>query len=147
MSQIEEISFFPPNFAIWQIRECWFQIWQYSFQIPVKKYWNNTFLIPKLDIFGFPANFAIRLIWGCLFKTWQYCFQVPVQKHPNEAFLVPNLGRFFFSKFCNYTNLMVLTSKMTILFSSSSPEMTKKDIFCPKFSIFISPQNLAIRRS
>ena len=32
------------NFAVRQIRGCWFQIWQYSFQIPAQKHPNKTFL-------------------------------------------------------------------------------------------------------
>ena len=58
----------------------WFQIWQYCFQIPAKKYPNKAFLSPKFKHF----------CWRCWFQMWQYCLQVPGQKHPNEAFFVKN---------------------------------------------------------
>ena len=37
---------------------CWFQIWRYIFQIPVKNYPNKAF--PNVGIFIFSRNFIIR---------------------------------------------------------------------------------------
>ena len=52
------------KFVIRQILECWFQIWQYRFQIPVLKYPNQVFLVPNLRIFSFTLSFAIRQMQG-----------------------------------------------------------------------------------
>ena len=105
------------NFVISLIRMCWFQIWQYCFQIPVQKYPNQAFLVPNLGTFVLPWHFANRQIWGWWFQIYDNSFiKILAQKCPNKAFLIPNLGIFcFFTKFCNCTNLEVLISNMTIV--------------------------------
>ena len=42
---------FSKNFAIRQIGGCWFQVWQYLFQIPAQKYRSQGFLVGNLGIF------------------------------------------------------------------------------------------------
>ena len=85
------------HFPVRQIWGCWFQIWQYCFQIPAQKYPNKPFLVPNSGILIFSRNFTVYQIRGCWFQTWQYCFQISPQNYPNKAFLVPNLGIFVFS--------------------------------------------------
>ena len=61
--------------------------------------------------------------------------------------LVPNLGNFIiFTKFCNQTNLRVLTSNTTIFFSNSRPKIPKSSIFGFNFKDFIFASNLAARQ-
>ena len=62
--------YFSTKFAIRQIWEWWFQIWQQVFQVPVQEYTNKPFLVRSLRIFIFATNFATRQIWGRWFKTW-----------------------------------------------------------------------------
>ena len=62
------------NFAVRQIRRCWFQIWQYFFKILTQKYLNKVFLVPNLGIFVSLRNFVNRKIWGCWFQIWQKYF-------------------------------------------------------------------------
>ena len=51
----------------WQTWGCWFQIWQYCFQIPAQKYPNKALIVSNLGISVFPWNLAIRQICGCWF--------------------------------------------------------------------------------
>ena len=97
MVLILEIFVFSRNFATRQIRGCWFQIWQYYFQISAQKYPNQAFLVPNLTIFIFAPNFGTRKIRGRWFQIWQKYFQVPVRKYSNQVFLVPNLVIFIFA--------------------------------------------------
>ena len=92
--KIKSFHFFT-KFRIWQVWGCWYQIWQYSFQILAQKYRNKAFLVPNLGNFILPWNFGIRKIQGCWFQIWQYYYQIPVQKYPNQAILVPNLRILF----------------------------------------------------
>ena len=104
-SQIQVFSFqnlsifiISRNIPIRQIRRCWFQIWQYYFQIPVQKYTNKAFVVPNFGIFFFSYNFAIWQIWGCWFQIWQYLSKILAQNYKNKTFLVPNLDIFIFSR-------------------------------------------------
>ena len=117
------------NFAIRQIWRCPFQVSQYHFQIPAKKYSNKGFLVLNLGIFFFfSRNFEIRQIRGSWFQIWQYMFQLPVLKYPNQAFLVQKFKDFYFcTKLCNKTNSRTLISNMTIIFSNSIPKIQKSD--------------------
>ena len=88
-------------------------------------------------------------------------FKVLAPKYLNKVFLVPNLGIFvFFAKLCNWKNISLLISNVSILFSNSNkaflvlnlgilffaklhnsfskfyPKITQKGIFCPKFRGF-----------
>ena len=103
------IFIFPPNFSGRQIRGCWFQIFQYFFQIIILKYPNQKFFVSNLGILALLQKFTIRLIWGCWFQIWQYSVQIPVQKYPNLEILVPNLGALLFSK--NFTTSKILGCK------------------------------------
>ena len=107
--------------------------------------------IPKSSIFGskfwhfcfFSRSFAIlRVVISNLtivvfnsspkIPTWgSFC-----QKYPNKAF-GPEFRKFcFFAKFPSYTNLRVLISNMTILFSNSGPKIPKSGDFRHKFKDF-----------
>ena len=52
------------NFVFRKLGGCWFQIWQYLFQIPAQKYPNKAFFVPNLSIFILVKIFAIRQIRG-----------------------------------------------------------------------------------
>ena len=61
------IFIFLQNFAIRPIRGCWFQMWQFCFQIPVQKYPNQAFMVQNLRIFTFALNIkpnSRTLIWN-----------------------------------------------------------------------------------
>ena len=100
-----DIFIFSWNFAIRQIRGCWFQIWQYYFQIQAQKYPNNALFVPYLRIFIFVPNFAARQIWGGWSQNMTMIFQNCCQKHPIKAFLVPNLRVFISAS--NFTIIQV----------------------------------------
>ena len=68
---------------------------------------------------------------GADFKFDNIFFQIPAQKYPNHTFLVQNLDFFFLRKICNQTNLRVLISNMTIVFSNLQPKNTKIRHFWP----------------
>ena len=134
---------FPRNFAVRQIRGCWFQIWQYHFQIPAQKYSKKAFLVSNFGIFIFSQSFAIRQIEGFLanlkfkdfyqttilqqtlqedkfedadFKYDNNIYQLLARKYGNLTFLVPNLRIFIFCrKLCNKANSWVLISNTTIV--------------------------------
>ena len=94
------IFVFPQNFAIRQMRGCWFQIWQYCLQIPALQYINQAFLVPNLGIFAFSWKFANRQIPRCWFQIWQQFFQNSSPKISKEGILGPKFWHFhFFSKF------------------------------------------------
>ena len=44
------IFIFLENFGMRQIRGCWFQIWQYYYQLPAPKYPNQALLVSNLRI-------------------------------------------------------------------------------------------------
>ena len=126
-----DIFVFSHNFAIRQIRGCWFQIWHYCFQFPGKIYPNQAFLVPNLGIFIFSSNFSNTQIWGGWFQIWRLLFKkMHPRKYPNKEFLVKNteIGLCgpksshicFFRKFWSQTILNVLIWNMTIVFQSSS---------------------------
>ena len=81
---------------------CWFQIWQYFFQIAALRYPNKWFFVPNLGISIHPQNYPIRQIWKHSFQLWQNYFQMPVQKYRNKAFWVPNL------RICNFALKFVI---------------------------------------
>ena len=119
---------FSQNFAVSQIRGCWFQIWQYHFQIPAQKYPNQAFLVPNLRIYIFAPNFAARQIERRWFQIWQQYFQIPAPKYKNLAILVPNLRIF---NFC--TKLGDADFKYDNVFSKLLPKTPKQSIFGSKF--------------
>ena len=143
--------FFSQNFAIRQIRGCWFQIWQY---LPL----NSSPKIPKycsfspklrqnLDILS--QNFAIKQIRGCWFQIWKYFFQIAFQKYRNKRFLVQNLGIFVSSP--NFAIRQIRGCLFQIwqyLLSNSSPKIPKHCSFSPKFrqNLDILSQKFAIRQ-
>ena len=55
-SQTQNYFCFTLNFTYWQIRGCWFKIWQKFYQIPVQKYPNREILVPNL-LFYLTWNF------------------------------------------------------------------------------------------
>ena len=64
------------NFAFRWMRRCWFQIWQYFFQIPVQKYPNKAIFVPNLFIFYLTWIFAFWQIRRCWFQIWQQFFRM-----------------------------------------------------------------------
>ena len=75
------IFVFSSNFAIILIRRCWFQIWQYCFQIPVRKFPNKAFLVPNLGIFVFSQNLQLAKFDGADFKYDDTVFKILAQKY------------------------------------------------------------------
>ena len=55
-----EIFLFLINFAVWQISNCWFQIWQWLLKILPQKHPNKASLVTNLDNFFF-SEFSIEL--------------------------------------------------------------------------------------
>ena len=47
------------TFALRKIRGCWFQIWQWLFQIPAQKYPNKATFCPKCTYFNFCMKLRI----------------------------------------------------------------------------------------
>ena len=92
-----------PNFATRQIQRRWFQIWQYLFQIPVKKYANKPFfgkkysnkgfLVLNLDILFFRKVLQLEKFEGADFKYDNSFSKVPTQKFPRIFIFAPNLAR------------------------------------------------------
>ena len=70
------ILIFAQNFAIRQIRERWFQIWQQLFKIPAQKTQIKYFLVPNLRIFNFARNFVFWKIRDCLKCNNSFFFQM-----------------------------------------------------------------------
>ena len=65
------ILIFSRNFASRHIWGCWFQMWQYYFQISFQKYSNKAYLVPNLRVFILEPNFTTRQIRGHWFQIWQ----------------------------------------------------------------------------
>ena len=107
-----DIFFLSRDFANRQIPGCWFQIWQYYFQIPAQK----AILVPNLIN---APNFAVRQIWWCWFQVFQHC----CPKHWNKAFLSSGFkDSHFCTKHCFYKNSRMLMLNIRILFSNPSPK-------------------------
>ena len=124
-------------FAIRQIWGCWFQIWQYFFQVLAQKYSNHTFLFFFCEICN-QTNLRVLI---------SVFFQITAQKYLNKAFFDPKFKDFYFcTKLCNKKNSRTLIWNMTIIFSHSTPKICKLGIFGPKFKDFYFPANFVIRQ-
>ena len=105
------------NFAMRQVRKCWFQMWQNCFRITSQKYPNKAFLVPNSGIFVSSQKFAIRQIRECWFQIWQWLFWIPARKYRNKAFFMLNVISFYFCvKRRILKNSRVLISKTAIAF-------------------------------
>ena len=105
------------NFAMRQVRKCWFQMWQNCFRITSQKYPNKAFLVPNSGIFVSSQKFAIRQIRECWFQIWQWLFWIPARKYRNKAFFMLNIISFYFCvKRRILKNSRVLISKTAIAF-------------------------------
>ena len=98
---IPKSDIFGPKFghfglANTQIWGCWFQIWQYCFQMPAQKYPNNAFLVPNLGTFVESVDLRYdNVVFKSQPKTTQMrCFW---SKIVSTAGLAANLGVFVFS--------------------------------------------------
>ena len=89
------IFIFSRDFPIKQIRGCWFQIWQYCFQLPDRKYPNLQFLVSNLRIFILHQTLHTDKFEGVDFKYDNGFFEFPSENTPIELFF------FFFPK-CKY---------------------------------------------
>ena len=113
------IFVFSRMFEIRQIWGCWFQIWQFRFQIAARKYLNKIFLGPN-RYFHFFLNFCSLTNWRMLISNMTIFFSNSIHKIPKEGNFDPKFLAFlFFPKFCSWTNSRVLISNMTIFFSNS----------------------------
>ena len=128
-------------FAIRQIQGCWFQIWQYHFQIAAPKYGNLTFLVPNLRIFIFSTKLCNKANSRVLISSMTMVFQNCCPKHLKKAFFGSKfknsnfctalcnytIWRVFFSfwmKLYSFTILSVLIKNLIIVFVKLQPKNT-----------------------
>ena len=84
---------------------CWFQIWQYCFQILAQKYSNEAFFIPNLRIFLFSWNLSNRQIRGYWFQISQQVFKILAEKYTRRHFWDQIQAFLFFFLFCKIWQL------------------------------------------
>ena len=89
---------FSRNFPVTQILGCWFQIWQYCFQIPAPKYPSQAIFVTNLRIFIFCTKLSIKADSKALIANMTMFFQNCCPKYPNNIFLFPNLGIIIFTR-------------------------------------------------
>ena len=131
----------PRNFAIRQIRECWFQIWQYFFQIPELHIFG-----PKFRHFCFFAKFLQSgKFEGADFKYDNIVFKFHLKNTKIRHFWSKFWNFYFCTKRCSKTNSRTVIWIMTILFSNSCPKIRKLGIFGSKFKDFCFALYFAIR--
>ena len=87
--------FFLRGFAVSQIRGCWFQIWQYYFQIPAQKYPNKAFLVPNLKIF-ICTKLCSKTNSRTLISNMTIIFSISIPKTRKSGLFGPKFKIFYF---------------------------------------------------
>ena len=126
---------FSRNFAVWQIRGCWFQIWQYFCQVFVQKYPNQACLIPNLRIFILHQTLQLDKFDGVDFKYDNGSFELKPKNTQIKHFL-SKIKVFFCMKLCILKNLRVLISKMAIVLFKFQLKIPKYQIFFENSKVF-----------
>ena len=98
--------------SLWQIRGCWFQIWQYFFKFTaqntqIRQFWcQNWIHFFVLHIFFF----AFRQILGCWFHLSQSLLPICSLKILKRTYLVSSLRIYIFAR--NFLNLQLKNTEI-----------------------------------
>ena len=86
---------FTQNFEFWQIRRCWFQIWQYFFKLTAQNNQFKLFWSQFWFFLCFPQFFAFWKILACWFQISQSLFPIFSLKKPKRTFFLSSLRILF----------------------------------------------------
>ena len=126
------IFIFSRDFPIKQIRGCWFQIWQYCFQLPDRKYPNLQFLVSNLRIFILHQTLHTDKFEGVDFKYDNGFFEFQSENNPIELFFFFSLN---VSIFYLCMRLRILKNSR-VLISKVAIDFFKFQLKIPKYKIF-----------
>ena len=120
---------FTQNFEFWQIRRCWFQIWQYFFKLTAQNNQFKLFWSQFWFFLCFPQFFAFWKILACWFQISQSLFPIFSLKKPRRTFFLSSLRIFIFAR-----NFLKLTTQ----------NYTNKAFSVPNLKLFALPKYIYI---
>ena len=142
-----DIFAFSGSFAIRKIRGCWFQILQYSFQIPVKKIPKQGIFGPKNRHFCFFSKFYNETNSMVLISSMRIVFSNSNPKIPKEGIFGPKIRHFCFPR--NFTARQIWGRWFQIwqyyckILAQTYPN---KAFLVTKLGIFVFSRSLAVKQ-
>ena len=134
-----DIFAFLRNFAVRQIRGCWFQIWQYCFQMPAQKYQNKAFLFLEFWNFYFCTKLCSKTNSTTVIWIMTTLFSNSSPKIRKLGIFGSKFKDFYFALYFAIRNIWGCWFQIwEWFFRILAQKYQNKAFFCPKCIFFLN---------